>query len=528
MLDEKMIARPAVLAPAVLLVGYIAYQLLLLMRQRQSMPKLPVIGVRQGELFSLVRARWRNALDFKAAILQAETRFPGQAVIVPLTGTGDLVLLPRSDIQFVVDQPDTVLNMHTQVEESLQIDYTVTDPNLVHNPVHHHLITTTLTNQVGNLVPDVADETAWSVDRHWGVDTDRWTDVCVFETMCGIIGSVTNRVFVGLPYCRDPALLREGMSYARRVPMTAQLLRMFWAPVRPLAALFTTLPIWRTTRRFERILRPEIERRLAAHDARARDPEAKGQHHGPDPNDFLQWSIRQAKESGDPYMWRPSTLAGRVLLLNFAAIHTSSFSITSAILDLVSSRQEYIDALRAEIEGVLAEHGGVWNKRALAKMVKLDSVMRESARLNSFVTVGLSRRVVAEDGVTTPSGAHLPRGTTIAVPSYSVLRDDAVYPDADQFKPFRFSDERRDESVDYVKRAAKSFATTSKDYLAFGHGRNACPGRFFAANELKLMLAHIVTHYDFELTDSRPRNKWFGLNRIPPMQARIRVKRRVS
>jgi len=227
-------------------------------------------------------------------------------------------------------------------------------------------------------------------------------------------------------------------------------------------------------------------------------------------------------------MWKTSTLSGRIMLLNFAAIHTSSFSITHALLDLVSSKQEYIDELREEIESVLAEHGGEWNKRALAKMEKLDSVLRESARLNSFVTIGIPRRVVAKDGVTTPSGVKLPYNTTVAVPSYTVLHDEETYPDAHEFKPFRFSEQRSDENVGYVKRAGKQFATTSKEYLAFGHGKHACPGRFFAANELKLILAHVVMNYDFEIQESRPRNKWYGMVRVPPMEAKMRIRKRTG
>ncbi|KAK1834891.1 cytochrome P450 [Podospora conica] len=521
----EILTRPAVLAPAALLVAYAIYQLFL---KPSIIPKgVPIIGYRKGEWFPMMRARWRNATSFKETILEAERKFPDQAVVLPIAGSGDMVMLPRSEIQFVVDQPDAVLCMHTQVLDSLQADYVFADPSLVRNPLHHKLITTTLTNQIGNLVPDVAEETAFSFEKEWGSDTE-FTEICLYETMCRVIGSVTNRVFVGKPSCRDPELLRLGMKYAKFVPTTGQFLRLVPKPLRTIVGPIASIPAHICTRQFEAVLRPEIQRRLADYDARQRDPEDKSL--APVPNDFLQWCLQQAKETGDPSMWTTATLASRVLLLNFAAIHTSAFSITSAILDLVFSKQEYVDELRVEIEQVLAEHGGEWNKRALAKMVKLDSVMRESSRLNSFVTVGLSRRVVAPGGVTTPSGVQVPQGATVVVPSYTVMQDGDVYPDPHEFKPFRFAEQRSDESVEYIKRAAKSFATTSNDYLAFGHGRGACPGRFFAANELKLMLAHMVLSYDLEIKGpgGRPRNTWFGLIRIPPMAATIRIKRRAT
>jgi cytochrome P450 len=514
--------RPAVLVPAVALIAYMVHQLFF---AGPKLPKLPIVGAREGDWFPFYQAMWRNTFNFKAAVKLADEKYRDQAVLMPLLVAPNIVVVPRSEIQWVTNQPDSVLDMHAQAIDTLQIDYTCTDPSLVHNPVHHKLITTTLTNQIGNLVPDMAEETAWAFEQQWGSPAE-YQEVCVYDTLRKIVGCVTNRVFVGKPKCRDPALLTEGMGYAQDVPLTSTVLRMIWKPVRPLAALFLTIPIHLRTRRFEKIVVPEIDKRLADYEARQRDPENKS--YGPEPNDFLQWTIRQAKEMGDPYLWKPTTLAGRILLLNFAAIHTSSFSITSAILELAASKQEYIDELRAEIEGVLAEHGGEWNKRALAKMQKLDSTMRESSRLNSFVTVGLGRSVVAKDGVVTPSGVRIPYGATVNVPSYPVFFDSDIYPDAHEFKPFRFAEQRNDESVEYVKRAAKAFATTSTDFLAFGHGRNACPGRFFAANELKLMLAHLVLHYDIEIGGSRPRNMWFGLNRVPPLDARIRIKKRVK
>ena len=243
-------------------------------------------------------------------------------------------------------------------------------------------------------------------------------------------------------------------------------------------------------------------------------------------NDFLQWCIQHAKATGNPEAWKASLLAEKVLLLNFSAIHTSSFAIASAILELAASKQECIDDLRTEIEQALAEYGGQWDKRALTKMHKLDSTLRESARLNSIAAIGLNRAAIAKDGIAAPSGVKIPRGAAVGVPGYPILMDDSIYPDAKAFKPFRFSEKRSDKSVEYVKRAAKAFATTSTQYLAFGHGRHACAGRCFAAHELKLTLAHILLNYDIQIRGDRPRNSWYGLNRVPPVEATIRLKKR--
>lgn len=165
------------------------------------------------------------------------------------------------------------------------------------------------------------------------------------------------------------------------------------------------------------------------------------------------------------------------------------------------------------------------------KMVKLDSAFRESARLNTLTSVALRRVVVAKDGITTPSGVHIPRGNFCAVPSLAVLTDSTKYPSPESFNPFRFVDLRQDVNTgerlpDHVERARLSFPATSNDYLAFGNGRQACPGRFFAATELKLMLAYILLHYDFQMLSERPTDSWVGILRIPSTSASIKVKRR--
>ncbi|KAJ7213645.1 hypothetical protein B0H12DRAFT_1033006, partial [Mycena haematopus] len=49
-------------------------------------------------------------------------------------------------------------------------------------------------------------------------------------------------------------------------------------------------------------------------------------------------------------------------------------------------------------------------------------------------------------------------------------------------------------------------------FLSFGLGKHACPGRFFAVTELKLMLACIYQNYDIKLEHGgvRPPSDWFG------------------
>lgn len=555
----QTISRPAILGPLVLVVAYFINSFF---QQPDPIRKLsstlPIVGAKPGEWFPLIRARWRNGRDLKPALLSAYRDHGHEPCILPIQGAQDYVVLPLRDFSWYLDQPDSVIDIHTAIKHSLQLEHTVVDGSLVGSRGEPaELIKKKLTRETGNVIPELLDETSAALGDLWGDGTagddgapaGGFREVVVYSTMQRAISRVTNRVFVGLPLCRDERLLDAGVAYAQDVPLASTLLRLLWKPLRPLAALFIMLPGRIHTNRFYAALRGEIQRRVREYGSGGNAEKGAAQP----PNDFLQWSVDQALSEGDAFLSRVETMAGRLLLLNMAAIHTSSFSLTSALLDLAHTGPTdgpvYIAALREEIEDSLARHGGVWDKRALADMPRLDSVMRESARLNSFVTVATSRIVIAPEGLTTPAGTgptgpvpavHLPPGTPLATHGYAVMHDEEVYPDPETFRPFRFADKRlavderqraegsADAGGGYLEKARQAFTTTSPDFLGFGHGRHACPGRFFASAELRLMLAWVVMNYDFEFAEAgpRPRNWWFNINRVPNMKATIRVKRR--
>lgn len=49
--------------------------------------------------------------------------------------------------------------------------------------------------------------------------------------------------------------------------------------------------------------------------------------------------------------------------------------------------------------------------------------------------------------------------------------------------------------------ANSQFVSVGTSSLTFGYGRHACPGRFFAANEIKMVIATALQHYDMKLVD---------------------------
>jgi cytochrome P450 len=113
-------------------------------------------------------------------------------------------------------------------------------------------------------------------------------------------------------------------------------------------------------------------------------------------------------------------------------------------------------------------------------------------------------RYVHEDFVFS-DGTTVPAGSIVGVPSSLVHQDPNVYEDPTRFDGFRFV--KMKERVDLDGHFNKKFdlVTINPDFVGFGQGRHACPGRFFAAAAVKLMLAHIVTNYDVKLADGAER-----------------------
>jgi len=163
----------------------------------------------------------------------------------------------------------------------------------------------------------------------------------------------------------------------------------------------------------------------------------------------------------------------------------------------------------------------------MVKLVKLDSFMRETQRLYGPALTVLGRKVLG-DGFTFSNGLYLPPGVRVSIPE-TVHVDEHIYgEDALNFDGFRFSRlldmaDKGEQGQDDMKR--KHFVTTDRNYLRFGHGHGSCPGRFFAAHKVKLILSMIIMDYDVKLVDT-PKSRYFTIHRMPDLKARISFRKR--
>ncbi|CAO3571090.1 unnamed protein product [Mortierella alpina] len=205
-------------------------------------------------------------------------------------------------------------------------------------------------------------------------------------------------------------------------------------------------------------------------------------------------------------------VCGHLLVLVLASVHTTSDTSTN-LLYYLAAFPEHMDTLLQEQHRVLDEisqereeqrqsklrSGEVHslsdfegtdldpkNDRdlsaaAVKRMTHVDSFVREIFRYRSE-RLQLPHR--ARKNVVLSNGMTIHKGRTAIVNLRSVHYNNEMQgDDPAEFRPWRFVGK------------AKSATKVSADFLAFGMGRHACPGRFLAMQELKTVSVLVVSKY---------------------------------
>jgi cytochrome P450 len=145
--------------------------------------------------------------------------------------------------------------------------------------------------------------------------------------------------------------------------------------------------------------------------------------------------------------------------------------------------------------------------------------------------MAVSMQRLSQKPHTFSDGTHIPAGVLVAASSWARHTDERAYADAHTFAPFRFEHPPNAGGGDDDTKAPgprRQFTTTDLQYIPFGHGRHACPGRFFAGNELKAMFVHVLRTYDIRTVEPgvRPADVKMGQSMLPNPTARVLFRKR--
>ncbi|KAF7592311.1 hypothetical protein BBP40_000367 [Aspergillus hancockii] len=314
---------------------------------------------------------------------------------------------------------------------------------------------------------------------------EEWQPIPTFEKALRIIGLVSGKVNVGNPLSRNDEWLDLYTQYPVHFFSAISAISKWPSFLRPILQ-YTTPELGRMRKiraRLTELLIPEFE-------AQQRE-ESKEQ------NSMVSW------------VWKNSAQKDRTtehqalihILATVPSTYTVSFAIAQCIFDL-GARPEYIPILREEFQSVVDSCNGIkgLTKESFGKMTKLDSFMKESQRLNPLALVSFERKAL--ESMTLADGTHIPKGAHIAAPSYHIGRDPKYFENPDEFDGLRFHRLQEKESVNKGNINSKhQYVAVNETSLHFGYGLQACPGRWFAAIEIKLFLGLLLQKFDITLAD---------------------------
>ncbi|EJD50797.1 cytochrome P450 [Auricularia subglabra TFB-10046 SS5] len=472
---------------------------------------IPSVGIPSGP-FRHIRAAFSSFRDARQWIVQGYEKYHGGLFKILTFNEWTVLVTSEQLVDELRKAPDSVLSFTAAAEDAIQEKYVFGDNRLEGN-FHLSVIRSKLSRQLGAVFPAVKDEISASfADNIRSGSTDEWVKVPAYDMSMNVIARTSSRLFVGLPMCRNEEYIDLIINYTITVVVASNLIRQFPWFLQPFVGRYCT-PLTKTFRRALQLVGPIIDERRAALESHGKDWEEK-------PNDMITWLLESANEEQK----ETEFILTWILRMNFAAIHTTGITFTFALFHLAAEADKYVPPLRAEIEAAIAKDG--WTKDAVSRMNKLDSFIRESNRHHSLGAISMQRKALKP--YTFSDGTYIPVGTNVATASLPIHMDERLHgSNAQEFDGFRYVPESANDDVNSDELSTHRLVSTSVDYLIFGHGKHACPGRFWAGNEMKAMFAWLIMEYDIKMDGGKmPDTNWMGVAGVPDSKACVLLRRR--
>ncbi|KAH4060553.1 cytochrome P450 monooxygenase phmB [Parastagonospora nodorum] len=326
---------------------------------------------------------------------------------------------------------------------------------------------------------------------------DRYVGYCpdeksfnVFDVMMKVVALTNGASFVG----REVAGGRWHELVAQ-LPMTVYFAVIFltWTPrlFRPFLEPLFFLPHFKVQRDMRRILEPIIKQDLdewSKTDDKKEQLKVKEGQRLP----YHKWLISRY----GPGEATPRQLATDQIVTAFESTISTALTIYYILFQL-ASRPELQDELRQEIADNTTD--GQLPSTSLTELRKMDSVMRESFRVNPFALFSLYR--ITRKPLQLSTGPKLPAGTIFCVDVHHINNSSALFPAPTRYDPHRFLNKREQPGAEH----RHQFVSTGPMDPNFGDGTQACPGRFWANNTIKVCLVHVLTRYRLKLKEGHTR-----------------------
>lgn len=367
-----------------------------------------------------------------------------------------LVLVPKNQHRWFFHERSDVLDHRATGFDAVESLYTMPCGYILDFPAHVKLIHKILTRELPNLTESLVHAIEESLLSTWVCDTEKWKDAELWHTVLMLVTRTFNEVSVGNPLCADQRYLDNTRRYVTSIHTMSAIIRVFPSWTKPIVGPILSIPCWFLYWRGKGFAMPLIKSYLEE----AKMEMATYGKFSKTHNVFAMWLVHEAIRSDIPRELDPETIYARLMTMNFAGIHTSTFTTVNMLLDSLS-RPDVFNAMKEEINMEYQRSGCEWNKPAVDNLRFTDNVLRESMRLSGPI-VRLIREINAENGVQL-NGVSLPKGTKIAADMHNMHRDEEIYKDANTFDPLRLNP--------CTGQPMPPAVETSENFLPFGHGR---------------------------------------------------------
>nr|WOV89632.1 cytochrome P450 CYP4CJ4 [Rhopalosiphum padi] len=164
----------------------------------------------------------------------------------------------------------------------------------------------------------------------------------------------------------------------------------------------------------------------------------------------------------------------------FEGHDTSSISMIMTLV-LLGMNQDIQNRARDELYSIFGDSDRDVTMEDLNAMQYLEAIIKESLRLYPSVP-GFTRELETPLLI---NNYTIPPKTTILLYPYILHRSENIYPNAEEFIPERFLDEKNKEKLNF-------------GYIPFSAGARNCIGQKYAMNQMKTVISTILRNVKFE------------------------------
>ncbi|KAK9757229.1 hypothetical protein RND81_01G150000 [Saponaria officinalis] len=174
----------------------------------------------------------------------------------------------------------------------------------------------------------------------------------------------------------------------------------------------------------------------------------------------------------------------KALILDmFAGGTDTTYTVLEWAMTELLRHPEAMKKLQDEVRSITNNQAHV-TEDDLDKMVYLKAVIKETLRLYPPIPLLVPRESTHAVKI---NGYDIPAGTRVITNAWAIHRDPLTWEEPDAFRPERFLD------------CPIDFKGQDFELIPFGFGRRGCPGILFAMANNEIVLANLVSMYDWTL-----------------------------